>query len=352
MSKVIFIQSTREELERGEKNSEILSALKEFGFAEFTGEKVLVKLHMGESGNEYYIKPNVTKHFVDPLKELNAKPFLYDTAVKYFGGRNTKEKYSKTAKEHGFDKIGNVIIGNEGKTVNVKVNKSVYGFEVADEVCGSENILSVAHGKGHMMTGFGGSIKAFGMGGVSKESKGFIHAAGAPILEDEDACQLCGICAESCPRDAIKVDKRWNIDYGKCFGCERCVESCPHDALKWKGEDFDLMLAAGSCACLNKFDSNNKLKNKIFVNVLVDISKHCDCASNAGPIISPDIGIVISDDPVAIDNASIDLIKEFTGKSLKEIQGVDPKRHVRYGEVLGMGEMKYELIKFNEQTKE
>jgi hypothetical protein len=120
------------------------------------------------------------------------------------------------------------------------------------------------------------------------------------------------------------------VDYTKCSGCERCIRACPSGALTWRQEEFDLMLAAGATACLNTFGANNKPKKKIFVNVLVGISKRCDCASNAGPVIAPDVGVVVSDDPVAADAASIDLIERAAGKSLKGIENADPRSHVRY----------------------
>ncbi len=345
MSKVILIRGERADFEKGKEIDKVASAIEKFGLNDFANKDILVKLHMGERGNEFYIKPKFVKYFIDILLKSNAKPFLFDTAVKYPGGRDTKEKYERTAREHGFEKLGvPVVIGNEGHTVNIKINENTYGVEVAKEVCDAEFILSVAHGKGHMMTGFGGSIKAFGMGGVSKESKGFIHAAGAPVLENKEKCQLCGTCAKECPMGAITVGDKWKIDYGKCFGCQRCVDTCPYDALMWKGEEFDQMLAAAAAACLNVVDNNNKPKKKIFVNILTDISKRCDCATHAGPVIAPDIGIVVSDDPVAIDAASIDLIEKSIGKPLKKVQGVDPKSHVKYAESFGMGEMEYELV--------
>jgi uncharacterized Fe-S center protein len=336
----------------------VFAALREFGLGGFAGRSVLVKLHMGESGNEYYVKPAIVGQFVDELKAAGAKPFLFDTVVKSEGSRDTKEKYIRTAKEHGFGKLGcPVVIGSEGSTIRVKVKGSdsggggagnVYGFEVAKELCGAECVLSIAHGKGHVMTGFGGSVKAFGMGGVSKESKIFIHSAGAPVMKDRGSCRLCGTCAKACKTGAIKVVGKWDVDYSKCSGCERCVRACPYGALRWKEEEFELLLAAAARACLNEFgpkNPKNKPKKKIFVNVLADISKRCDCARDAGPAISPDIGIAVSDDPVAIDAASIDLIEKAAGKSLKEMQQADPRLHVRYAERLGMGRMKYELVR-------
>jgi len=346
-SKVVFIKGTREDFESGKKFDKVLAAMNEFGFENFAKKKVLVKLHMGERGNEFYLKPAVIKHFVDALLAIKAKPFLFDTVVRYEGGRNTKEKHMATAKEHGFDKLGcPVVIGNEGNTVNVKVNKNTYGFEVAKEVCDAEFVLSVAHGKGHVMSGFGGSIKAFGMGGVSKESKGFIHAAGAPVV-NKGKCKLCEACVKACMIGAIEREgDSIIVDYTKCSGCERCIRACPSGALTWRSEEFDLMLAAGAAACLNTFGAGNKPKKKIFVNVLADIAKRCDCASNAGPVIAPDIGVVVSDDPVAADAASIDLIERAAGKSIKEIENADPRLHVRYAQQLGVGRMEYDIVRY------
>jgi hypothetical protein len=140
------------------------------------------------------------------------------------------------------------------------------------------------------------------------------------------------------------ADAGWRIDYGRCFGCQRCVKTCPNKALVWKGEEFDLMLAAGAAACFTP-DRTNKPKKAIFVNVLVDIAKRCDCASDAGPVISPDVGVVVSDDPVAADAASIDLIEKAMGMTLQSVQAVDPRAHVRYAAKLRMGRMEYDIVR-------
>ena len=340
-SRVIFIDS-----ENFKNKGKVYKALEFFGIKAFEGKQVLVKLHMGEDGNKYFLKPPVIKPFIDILKTIGAKPFVFDTAVMYAGSRHTKKEYLKTAKKHGFDKLGcPIIIGNEGNAIETDVNGRRYAFEVANELCDVECVLSIAHGKGHLMTAFGGSIKAFGMGGVSKESKEFIHGAAAPVIKDSEKCRLCGSCMEVCPRAAIKVGDSWTIDYTKCNGCERCVRTCPYNVLEWKEEEFDLMLAAAAHACLNEFGPKNRPKKKIFFNILIDISKRCDCAVHAGPVIAPDIGMVVSDDPVAADAASIDLIEKAIGKSLKDVQGADPRLHVKYAEQLGMGSMDYELVK-------
>ncbi len=345
MSKVYFIEGKNDDFLNG-KIGEAVKALDKLGFKDFGGKNVLVKLHMGEINNKFFVDPMIIKPFVDALQKMKAKPFLFDTLAKYPRARHTKELYLKTAIDHGFEKVGcPIIIGNEGSSIGVKVDSGTYGFEVAKELCDVECVLSIAHGKGHGMAGFGGSIKAFGMGGVSRESKVFIHTAGAPVMKNKEECAECGACAEACPMGLIKVKGGWTIDYSKCGGCEKCVRACPKGLLFWKEEEFELMLAAAARACLNESGPKNRPKKKIFVNVLTKISRYCDCAPDAGPIICPDIGILISEDPVAIDAASIDLIEKKMGKSLKEIQNADPRLHVKRAEELRMGEMKYELVK-------
>lgn len=347
MSEVLFIPGSGFAGDE-EATQKVVKALNRSGLAQFSSQRVLVKLHMGERGNKFYLKPPVIKVFLDILKAVGAKPYLFDTVVKYPGSRDTKERYLATAKRHGFDRLGcPIIIGNEGNAIKVDINGTTYAFEVAKELCEAEYVLSVAHGKGHMMTGFGGSIKAFGMGGVSKESKGFIHEAAAPVV-DGKKCELCFACLETCPEAAIsKSEGRIEIDYTKCEGCEKCVRTCPSGAMEWKEEEFDIMLAAAARACLDESspqNPKNKPKKKIYVNVLTDISKRCDCAINAGPVIAPDIGVVVSTDPVAVDAASIDLIEKASGKSLESIQQADPRLHVKYASELGMGSMKYSLV--------
>lgn len=345
MAKVYFVKGTNEDFMNGRGFDKVFAALKEVGLDGFSGKETLLKLHMGERGNEFYTKAPVIGHFVSGFIKAGLKPFLFDTCVRYPGSRHTKEDHLATAKEHGFGDLGcPVVIGNEGNTIEVDVNGNMLGFEVANELCEAEYVISLAHGKGHMMTGFGGAIKAFGMGGVSKEAKGFVHSAGAPVMNNEEDCRLCAACMEACPNGAIKVGEKWVIDYGKCGGCDKCVRACPSGVLVWKQEEFDRMLAAAARACLDEFGPKNKPKKKIYVNVLTEIAKYCDCMSGGGPAIAPDIGIVISSDPVAIDAASIDLIEKVADKSLDEIHDVDSRLHVKYGQELGMGETKYELV--------
>ena len=299
------------------------------------GSKVVIKLHMGEPGNKHYIKAEYVKVIVDALKEIGLKPILFDSPVVYSGGRDTPEKYLKSAKLHGFieEKIGcPIVVSNE--SVNVKTNH--FTAEACKELCNA-NILVLSHVKGHPCCAFGGAIKNLGMGGVTKETKGKIHDLAVPSLEEE--CSGCGICAEVCPKKIISMKMgKPNIGDG-CFGCNVCVLNCPNNALKPKAALFDVLLAESTNAVLKK------MKNVFFINFLKDIAERCDCYSyGGGPLIADDIGILLGKDIAAIDNASVELINKRSGKDVfYERHKKSPFLQIDAAEKLGMGKKKYEL---------
>jgi len=303
---------------------------------EFKEKKVPVKLHMGEKGNPYFVKPELVKHVVDELKKVNANPFLFDTTVAYHGARHTKTEYENIAKLHGFtfENVGcDVVIDDSGVSTMVEGRT----FEVADQLKKSTHIFALSHVKGHIQTGMGGAIKNFGMGGVTKETKIKIHDGSYPIYQKND-CTYCGACAELCPFQAIKVNENsWEYNEQKCFGCSVCVDTCPSNALQNQDADLQFLLACSAKACVQE-------KTVLYLNELKRIVKGCDCDPNAGPIICPDIGYLVSDDPVAIDKASLDLINKVKENIFEEINKIDPMKQIRYGEEIGLGLSSYELI--------
>jgi uncharacterized Fe-S center protein len=314
--------------------TKIKEALENFNINSFSGKKVLFKLHMGEMGNRYYSKPDIIKPFIEELKKFEIEPFLYDTTVAYPGLRHTKLGYKKLAKMHGYQKLGyNIVIDDKG--VNVKVKGR--NFEVGKTLHNASNIIAFSHVKGHIATGMGGAIKNFGMGGVTKEDKKRIHQASRPIFQ-EDACTFCGTCAEVCTFDAIKVnERRWRFSKLKCFGCGVCVENCEYNALKNEDKNFQFLLSCAAKACVQD-------KNVIYINDVNRISKSCDCDPFAGPIICPDIGFLVSDDIVAIDQASLDLINDERPDVFYEKNKVDPSKQIKYGKKIGLGSMSYKKI--------
>ena len=311
----------------------VMSSMK---VSSFTNEDVLVKLHMGEVKNKYFPKPDYVKHHIDLLHDHNAKPFLYDTTVLYKSPRRYKTGYEKVAKLHGFTKkkVGcDVVIDDEGVPVEIEGNT----YEVGKTLHESSFVLSLAHVKGHNATGMGGAIKNFGMGGVTKETKKWLHHGSKPTYT-KDNCTYCGVCSEVCPFNAIKViDNEWNWSNRSCFGCGVCVDNCEFNALDYQRYDLQYTLACAAKAAVTD-------KNVLYVNEVKRISKNCDCDPFSGPLICPDIGYVASDDIVAVDAASLDLINNIKPDVFKKTHHVDPEKQIQYGEEIGLGSTNYELI--------
>jgi uncharacterized Fe-S center protein len=312
------------------------SALHNFNIQSFSSKSVPVKLHMGELKNKHFISPDFTKIVVNALKKVGARPYLFDTTVSYSGKRHTKEGYKEVAKIHGFTykNIGcDVVIDDTGVAVNVEGRE----YEVADHIFNANCIFALTHVKGHIATGMGGAIKNFGMGGVTKETKIKMHHGSRPIYQ-KDACTYCGVCAEVCPFDAIEVNKdSWNQNMTKCFGCGVCVDSCKTKAIIHKDADIQYVLACAAKACVLN-------KNVIYLNELKRIAKSCDCDPSADPIICPDIGYLLSEDPVAIDKASLDLINDIKGNIFEKENKISPYKQIKYAEEIGLGQSSYQLI--------
>ena len=270
---------------------ENLTLIRDFGLLEKTlkryakgifseGDRVAVKIHMGEINNPYYLSPDIIKRVIAVLKELKLKPFLFDSVVLYSGERDTVAKYKNTAKKHGFteETVGcPIIISDTG--VDVKMEDLV--FHVCKELSEAEGLLNASHVKGHCCYGFGGAIKNLGMGGVTPKSKEDIHTA-------------------------------------------QYVES-------------DKLLAESAKAVLSFF------KKVLHVNFIINIAKDCDCCNNAGPIVADDIGILFSKNIVAVDKASIDLIYRQKPGIFEKLHKKDPYLQIKYAEELGMGDGKYDI---------
>ena len=193
MKKVIFFSDL----------NKLHDALYNFNIKSFANARIPVKLHMGEIKNKHFPKPNFVKPVIDELKKIKANPYLFDTTVAYTGLRYFVSGYQQLARIHGFTmkKVGcDVIIDDSGVLIKVENRE----FEVAWHLVNSIHIFAISHVKGHVATGMGGAIKNFGMGGITKETKLKMHRGSRPVFQ-KDACTYCGICAEVCPFDALKV---------------------------------------------------------------------------------------------------------------------------------------------------
>ena len=326
MTKVYFLENFKR-LELTTKN-----LLKDFYQ---TDSEVMVKIHFGEPGNKFAFAPVDIKPTIEAIKSLGLNTVFIDTPVAYSSPRDSVKGYEKIVKEKGYDKLSSFIISNNG----IKVETKDFTAQVCQELVEAKNVLVVSHIKGHACSGFGGAIKNLGMGGVTKETKRLEHRLCKPKFISE--CQGCGTCAKICPAGAIKmVDGKAKIYLETCWGCSICQLECPYKCLLPQKAYFDDLLAQGAAAVIN-----NLPQRSFYISFLRNIVKWCDCEVNPGDRISEDIGILFSDNPVAIDKASIDLINKFNKKDLfKEVNKKDPLLHVKFASGYTGKKLDYELI--------
>ena len=310
-------------------------------FSEKVDGKVGIKVHFGEDGNKNFLSPDLLKKLA---KELDAN--LIETNVLYVSKRRYTESHIELAKSHGYDFAPIDILDAEGEIeipVNFKHYKSV---KTGSHLDNYDTLIIFTHAKGHMMSGMGGAIKNVSMGLASIAGKMAMHASSIPKYKPS-SCISCGKCVPECPGNAISIDPLV-IDVDKCIGCGKCIGVCPTRSFNvpWSSTGIDVFQER--IAEYAKGITDYK-KNIIYINVLANISKSCDCDSWAPKPFMDDIGILASTDIVAIDAASYDLIDKNhkCEDTFKEQNSVSGRNHINYAHQIGLGNTEYELIELD-----
>jgi len=311
------------------------------------GSLVAVKLHMGETFNDGFIKPLFVKEIVAEIKEMGGRPFITDTTTLYPRGRFTAVDYLETARKNGFNfsAIGAPVIIADGLTgesgVMAETGGNLVGkIEIGQAIHEADYLVALTHCTGHISVGYGGAIKNLGMGCMTKNGKRAVHKFSMPGV-DKEKCEKCGACVEVCPYSVIEMKDFPEIDARRCVGCCRCVNACPTEAMHQPQGWFDNYigaLAEAANSVVRKFG-----ENACFVNFITDVTAMCDCGVQEDALI-PDVGVLASRDILSVDRASYDLIREAAGKDvLKETWGVDGELQLKIAEELGMGSGEYEI---------
>lgn len=256
--------------------------------------KVAVKLHSGEEGNQNFLRPEFWKPVIE---YVNGTVVECNTA--YEGSRNTTEKHLQTMEKHGWNKYFDVdLMDGEGPDLELSIpeGKTIQKNYVGKNIVNYDSMLVLSHFKGHPMGGYGGAIKQLSIGVASSYGKAYIHGAGEP-------------------------EKIWSAEH-----------------------DLFLESMADAALSIVKYFKGDTA----FVNVMKNMSVDCDCCAVAEDPCMKDIGILVSLDAVAIDQACLDLVyaSEDPGRDhlLERIESRNGVHTIEAAAAIGLGEREYELI--------
>ena len=254
---------------------------------------VAIKLHSGEKGNQNFLGPDFWKPVIDYVGGT-----VVECNTAYEGQRNTTEKHKKLLEEHGWSKYFNVdLLDGEGPDLKLEYpsGKRIKVNYVGKNITNYDSMLVLSHFKGHPMGGYGGALKQLSIGVASSFGKAYIHGAGVP-------------------------ENKWTSD---------------HDSFLESMAD-----AAGTVVDYFK-------GNIIYVNVMKNMSVDCDCCSVAEDPCMDDIGILVSTDPVAIDQACIDLVYRSSDAGrdhlIERIESRNGVYTIEAAAALGYGTREYDL---------
>ncbi len=255
---------------------------------------VAIKVHSGEKGNQNFLKPEFWKPMIDHVQGT-----VVECNTAYEGERNTTEKHLKLINYHGWSRSFPVdLLDAEGPDLKLEIpnGKAIKENYVGKNIVNYDSMLVLSHFKGHPMGGYGGAIKQLSIGVASSYGKAYIHGVG-------------------------NTENFWNSD---------------HDS-------FLEAMADAAASVVEFFD-----KKIVYVNVMKNMSVDCDCCAVAEDPCIADIGILVSDDPIAIDQACVDLVYACSdpGKPhlIERIETRNGVHTIEAAAELGYGVREYELI--------
>ena len=362
MESTVYLVKINDSASKASKAQAVRKVLKATGFQKNLKKRdmVAIKVHVGEKNNVTHVKPELVAEAVKISKAAGAQPFITDTSTLYKGRRDNAIKHAIHAHLHGFniENTGAPFIPVDGiagtDEVEVRIDGELHGrVKVAGQILLSDALIAISHPTGHMGSGMGAAIKNIGMGLSSRAGKMRQHSSITPEV-DPEKCEDCGKCRKWCPTDAI--DEREGVSYirqEECIGCGECIAVCRFEAVKydWAIESAILQKSMTEHAA----GVLQHLANKaVYVNVLIDVTKDCDCISEKQKKEVPDIGVLASTDIVAVDQATMDITADVYGQNIgkKFHPKLDAFVQIEHAEKIGMGKTKYKLVEIQKSPKQ
>ncbi|MDR1663505.1 MAG: DUF362 domain-containing protein [Clostridiales bacterium] len=312
-----------------------------------------IKMHVGRGTGFTTIHPMFVKMLVDKLKGYGAEVFITDQTVADARMRGYTEELLGCPILDVCGFLGKYVYERE---VDFKTFKNV---DIGGYIQDADVMIDFSHVKGHGACGFGGACKNIAMGCVTDRTRQQLHALEGGLAWDGEKCTHCKLCLNGCNHKANKFteDGKYEVFFHDCTYCQHCVKVCPTGAIRMDGnyyKDFQTGMALCTKTVLDTFAPGNVY----YINFLTNITALCDCWGFTTPPIVPDIGIMASDDMVAVERASIDAIKVENallngiptghklleqGHLLERIHGKNPYVQLDELEKLRLGSQEYEL---------
>lgn len=327
-----------------------------------SGDKVGVKVHVGEAHNTHYLRPDYVREVVKAIKSKGGVPTLIESqgrgsnvekieiSEEYticVGHRKSAAAHMEIAQLHGYSEsvIGaplHFIDGEEG--IDRRIVK-IDGIElkevsIAAGLFDYDKLVVISHFKGHPFAGFGGALKQLGLGCVTKHNKHLAHFESLFSI-NSDICNPSKCdqeCIQACSVGAVNMNsKSAVINKSVCFGCFRCLQKCPIEKAitrpTWNNiKKFVERFVDNAKAALSF--GPEKIR---YINFAFDIPAKCDCVSNASVPVIPDLGILSSIDPVSVDKACVDMETDAPGLPFLNSNG-------EWSKPLGRGVEKFKAL--------
>lgn len=316
---------------------------------------VALKIHFGESGSKNVWRPEQAREVSGAVREAGGVPFLTDANVLYKSKRHNAVEHLEVACSNGFSLesagaplvIADGLRGDSYVELPIPGGKHYRAAKIGSEIARADAVISLTHVTGHIAFGMGGALKNLGMGSGSIAGKQMMHERFRPDIK-ADKCIACGACAEHCPTGALAVPEggKATLIPDKCVGCAECVAHCPTGAIpiNW-GESRGLQeRTVEFCAAM----MHARPGRFGFLSLVTNVTPNCDCMHDTGKPFVPNIGALASLDPVAIDQASIDLVEKAAGGAkdvfARTIPGAATGLAEELAERLGLGTRRYEIV--------
>ncbi|MGY5876475.1 MAG: DUF362 domain-containing protein [Candidatus Thorarchaeota archaeon] len=337
-----------------------------------SGDRVMIKTHLGLWGNTNHIRPVYVRKLVDLVRAAGGIPFVADTcglgygSDRPYGGRTTAPDYLERAEMNGFTQgvVGAPIVLIDGfwgvDTHSVSIDgKYLSKVAVASATLDCDKVILLSHSKFHHI-GLASTLKNMGVGMVGKPGKTAIHSEqGLEIYPEKCKGVECSECVTVCPRRCITVIDTVSVDMEQCVQCGHCSSICSGKvkagALKvtWSGVNMAEKIVENTLGVLDSIGR----ERFYFFNLALDISDMCDCVCYGAPLLMHDIGIFGSQDPVAIDHATMETMRDVPRNteaiSSEKVDSLIEKSILffNHGSKLGIGSTEYDLVDLSRKTE-